>query len=215
MRCKAAFPQLPAGKAPEDLYLALNKVKFDNAIRVESDELTYPLHIIIRYEVSLLATPNARRRKYVKPFKLQLELALVNGDISVAELPGMWREKMKSYLGVEPSNDAQGVLQDIHWSAGLIGYFPTYSLGAMMAVQLFEAAKKSIPNLEAEIAAGNFKGLREWLKEKVHSKGSLYASADELMISATGEPLRPSVFLAYLKQKYSSIYKLGLPPPVK
>ena len=156
-------------------------------IRVEADELSYPLHVILRYE---------------------LETALLAGSISVAELPAAWNAKMKSYLGVEPENDAQGVLQDVHWSAGAIGYFPTYSLGAMMAVQLFDSARADLPTLDTDIAAGRFAPLREWLRAKVHSKGSLLPTADELMVSATGSPLKPAVFLDFLRAKYSAIYKL-------
>ncbi len=186
-RLRAAFPSIPADKTPADLYAALNRVSTRSLIRVESDELSYPLHIILRYE---------------------LESALLAGSITVEDLPKLWNDKMRSYLGCTPDNDAQGVLQDVHWSAGAIGYFPTYTLGAMMAVQLFAAAKKELPTLDADLEAGRFAGLREWLRVKVHALGSLHPTADELMISATGEPLRPEVFLAFLREKYTEIYKL-------
>jgi carboxypeptidase Taq len=183
----AAFPAFPKDKTAKQLYEAMNTVTPRSLIRVEADELNYPLHIILRYE---------------------LESALVKGTIAVEDLPRLWNERMQSYLGVTPDSDAQGVLQDVHWSAGAFGYFPTYSLGAMMAVQLFEAAKKDMPTLDADIAAGRFSPLREWLRVKIHSKGSLYPTLDELLIAATGEPLRPEVFLAHLERKYKALYKL-------
>lgn len=178
-RLHAAFPgALPAEKTAEDLYAAINKVRESSLIRVEADELTYPLHVILRYE---------------------LEAALLRGEIAVEDLPALWDAKMQEYLGVTPANAAQGVLQDVHWSAGALGYFPTYLLGAMMAVQVFQAAARALPTLDADIAAGRFGGLKTWLNEKLHSKGSLYPSADELMIAVTGEPLRPAVYLAHMK----------------
>jgi Zn-dependent M32 family carboxypeptidase len=131
-RLRARFPQLPADKTADDLYAALNKVSMKSLIRVESDELNYPLHIILRYE---------------------LESALLAGSVRVEQLPALWNEKMAAYLGVTPDTDAQGVLQDVHWSAGAIGYFPTYSLGAMMACQIFAAAKRDMPALDDDLAA--------------------------------------------------------------
>ena len=187
-KLRAYFPdQVPEDKTAEDLYRALNVVNTRSLIRVEADELSYPLHVILRYE---------------------LETALLAGTISLEELPAKWNAKMESYLGVTPPDDAQGVLQDVHWSAGAVGYFPTYSCGAMMAVQLFDAARADLPELDADIAAGRFAPLREWLRLKVHSKGSLLPTADELMVSATGSPLRPAVFLDFLRTKYRSIYQL-------
>jgi carboxypeptidase Taq len=188
-KLRATFPgQIPDDKTPEDLYRALNVVSTRSLIRVESDELSYPLHVILRYE---------------------LETALLAGTISVEELPAAWNAKMKEYLGVEPENDAQGVLQDVHWSAGAIGYFPSYSLGAMMAVQLFDSARTDLPTLDADISAGRFAPLREWLRAKVHCKGSLLPTADELMVSATGSPLKPAIYLNFMRAKYSDIYALS------
>jgi carboxypeptidase Taq len=181
------FPQLPKEQTPEDLYAALNIIKEPSMIRVESDEVTYPLHIILRYE---------------------LEKALVEGSIEVKDLPRLWNEKMKEYLGCEPESDARGVLQDVHWSAGLFGYFPTYSLGAMYATQIFKAAEKELPGLADDIAAGKFERLKGWLNEKIHKVGSLPTSGDELMVAVTGAPLQPQVFLDYLKDKYSALYQL-------
>ena len=186
-KLQAAFPSFPKDKTAKQLYEAINTVSTKSLIRVEADECNYPLHIILRYE---------------------LESGLVKGDLAVEDLPRLWNERMQAYLGVTPDSDAQGVLQDVHWSAGAFGYFPTYSLGAMMAVQLFETAKKDMPTLDADIAAGRFAPLREWLRVKIHSKGSLYPTLDELLIAATGEPLRPEVFLAHLERKYRDIYQL-------
>eukprot|EP00808_Paulinella_micropora_P015063 g23630.t1 len=186
-KLQAAFPQLNRSKTPHDLYVALNKISTDRLIRVEADEVTYPLHILLRYE---------------------LESGLIRGKIKVDDLPDLWRKKMHSYLGVHPPSDAQGVLQDVHWPSGAFGYFPSYSLGAMMAVQIYQAAHQAMPTLEQDIAKGNFKPLREWLRVNIHQKGSLYPSADELLTHATGQPLKPEIFLAYLRKKYSHIYKL-------
>jgi carboxypeptidase Taq len=182
------FSQIPADKTPEDLYRALNIVSSRSLIRVEADELSYPLHVILRYE---------------------LEAPLLRGDLSLDALPGAWNAKMQAYLGVTPADDAQGVLQDVHWSSGAVGYFPTYTLGAMMAVQLYEAAQAELLGLDGDIAAGRFGRLRDWLRAKVHSKGSLLPSADALLRSATGRELEPTVFLGHLRRKYAELY--GLP----
>ncbi len=186
-RLREAFPQLPAGRTADELYAALNRVATRSAIRVEADELNYPLHVVLRYE---------------------LESGLLRGDVKVEDLPRLWNTKMKEYLGVDVQNDAEGVLQDVHWSAGAIGYFPSYSLGAMMAVQIFAAARRNLPTLDADLAAGSFGGLKGWLNTHVHALGSLHGDADALMTAATGEPLRPKYFLDYLRDKYSAIYKL-------
>jgi len=185
-KIRAHFPEFP-DRSPEDLYAAVNVMKHPSYIRVESDEVTYPMHIILRYEI---------------------ERGLLDGSIKVDDVPAVWNAKMKEYLGVTPDNDAQGCLQDVHWSAGLFGYFPTYSLGAMYACQIYKHAATQIPNLEEEIAKGNFKPLKEWLNEKLHKLGSLHPSGDDLMTAVTGGPLDPAVFLGYLKDKYSKLYSL-------
>lgn len=188
-KLRETFPgAFDESKTPEDLYKAMNIVKVPSLIRVESDEVTYPMHIILRFEI---------------------EKALIEGEIDVDDVPKIWNEKMQKYLGVTPESDAKGCLQDVHWSAGLFGYFPTYTLGAMSAVQIFDTAKKDLPNLESDISEGNFAPLKAWLNEKVHSLGSLYPTADDLLVAVTGEPLDPSIFLDYLKTKYSKIYKLA------
>ena len=128
--------------------------------------------------------------------------------IRVEDVPAVWNHKMQQYLGVTPPDDASGCLQDIHWAGGAMGYFPTYTLGAMYATQIYECAKEQIPDLEGSIAGGDFSPLRLWLNEKIHRVGSLYASGDELMVAVTGKPLDPQVYLAYLRKKYTEIYKL-------
>jgi len=184
----SAFPgAFPPEKRPEDLYAALNVVRVPSLIRVEADEVTYPMHIILRFEI---------------------ETGLIDGSINVDDVPTLWSQKMQEYLGVTPSNDAEGCLQDMHWSAGLAGYFPTYSLGAMMAVQFFAAAEAELPNLGESLAKGDFAPLRTWLREKVHKVGSLHPTADDLLIAVTGKPLDPELFIDYLRKKYSELYKL-------
>ena len=143
-------------------------------IRVDADEVTYPLHIILRY---------------------RLEQALLAGDLEVADLPGAWNEGMRELLGVVPPDDREGVLQDIHWPAGAFGYFPCYTLGAIMAAQLFEALSRPSPDLPAQIADGDFRPLLAWLRANVHEQGSLL-DTQELLARATGRPLEPQPFLA-------------------
>ncbi|KAG2487712.1 hypothetical protein HYH03_013711 [Edaphochlamys debaryana] len=184
---KERFPDKFGAASAEQLYEGENKIAQPSLIRVESDEVTYPLHIILRYE---------------------LERGLMDGSVNVDDIPKLWNERMEAYLGDRPPSDAMGCLQDVHWSAGLFGYFPTYSLGAMYATQIYAAASKAIPDLEAKIQAGDFKPLKAWLNEQIHSLGSLHASGDELMTHVTGGPLDPSVFLAYLTKKYTDLYKL-------
>lgn len=185
-KLRETFPDFGPGKTAKDLYAAINTVRDPSFIRVESDEVTYPLHIIIRYEI---------------------ERQLVEGSLRVEDVPGAWNAKMQEYLGCTPEDDAQGCLQDVHWGAGLFGYFPTYTLGAMYAAQIFFAANKELPNLKSDIAQGKFTELREWLREKVHKRGSLPASGDDLMIAVTGEPLNVQVFLDYLRTKYRALYQ--------
>jgi len=180
------FPQLDKNATAEQFWRAINTVKPD-FIRVEADELTYPLHIVIRYEI---------------------ERGLMSGTIAVDDLPTIWNNKMKEYLGIVPENDAKGVLQDTHWSSGSFGYFPTYTLGAIYACQFFKKAEKEIPNLSELIKAGNFKPLKEWLNTNIHHKGSLIPSGDLLTKEVTGEGLNPTIFINYLTEKYSKIYGL-------
>jgi len=171
---------------PEDFYRAVNIVK-PSLIRVDADEVTYPLHVIVRFE---------------------LERALFDGSIDMAELPKAWDDKMEAYLGVRPPSNKEGVLQDVHWSGGAFGYFPSYSLGAMIATQLFDKAKEDIADLEGKIAKGQFLELKTWLNTNVHESGSTHPSADELLEAVTGSKLKPEIFVRYLNSKYTDIYGL-------
>ncbi len=179
------FPENFKNVSTEDFYKAMNIVK-PSLIRTSADELTYHFHILIRFEI---------------------EKALIQGSIEVKDLPDYWNEKYKEYLGVEVPNDAQGVLQDIHWSHGSFGYFPTYSLGSFYAAQFFAQALKEIPELESEIEKGNTKPLLDWLREKVHIHGKYYTAA-ELCLFITGEKLNFNYFMAYATKKYSRLYHL-------
>jgi carboxypeptidase Taq len=170
----------------DDFYFAINDVR-PSLIRTEADEVTYNLHVLVRFE---------------------LEQALLDGEVKVAELPGAWNEKYRNYLGIEPPNDADGVLQDVHWSAGLFGYFPTYSLGNLYAAQLFAQALNELGDLEAAFRQGQFRPLRDWLQSKVHSQGRRYPAA-ELVQRITGEPLSPKVLMSYLRGKFGPLYGLN------
>mmetsp|Transcript_14162 Transcript_14162/g.36692 ORF Transcript_14162/g.36692 Transcript_14162/m.36692 type:complete len:567 (+) Transcript_14162:1-1701(+) len=183
----ATFPAMLEGRSQADLYAAMNVMNEKSMIRVESDEITYPLHIILRYE---------------------LEKGLIEGSIEVKDLPKLWNEKMAEYLGCEPASDAEGVLQDVHWSAGAFGYFPTYSLGAMAACQIYKEAARCLPSLQDDIAAGNFEPLKTWLNQNIHEVGSLYATGDDLLKAVTGSKLDPQVYLNHLTSKYSVAYGL-------
>ncbi len=149
-------------------------------IRVDADEVTYPAHVILRY---------------------RLEKALIGGEMQVADIPAAWNEGMVRLLGIRPPDDRRGCLQDIHWYDGAFGYFPTYTLGAMTAAQLFDAAARAVPDLPASIGRGDFRPLLGWLREAVHGQASRHTT-DELLISATGRSLDPSVFKAHLRQRY-------------
>jgi carboxypeptidase Taq len=184
---KREFPKEFEGVTEAQLHASFNIVKNPSVIRVEADELTYPLHILLRTE---------------------LEIGLMRGSIDVDDLPKLWNEKMKSYLNVDVEDDTRGVLQDVHWSSGAFGYFPTYLLGAMYACQIYETAKKALPTLEHDIAIGKFAPLREWLRVEVHDRGSEFDSADELLMKVTGKPLDADAFTSYLTTKYTKLYGL-------
>ena len=170
----------------EDAYEAVNQVHEDNLIRVEADELTYHLHVVVRFEI---------------------ERDLVRGDLAVEDVPEVWNDKYEEYLGIRPETDSEGCLQDIHWSHGNFGYFPTYSLGSVMAAQLFAAADRDIDDLDAKIAAGEFGDLRDWLGENVHRHGSRYET-NELVERATGAELSADAFTDYVDAKYGELYDL-------
>jgi Zn-dependent M32 family carboxypeptidase len=152
--------------------------------------------------------------------RFELEQALLDGSLAPADLPHAWNAKMKSLLNVEvvksgegreggrEGGNAKGCLQDVHWAVGALGYFPSYTLGAMMAAQLWVSAERAIPSLSAEIGRGNFQKLREWLRREVHVRGSVFTSMDELLRTVTGEPLNPEYFVMYLKRKYGELYSM-------
>lgn len=171
---------------PEQLWKSINRVKEENLIRVEADEVSYHLHIYLRYS---------------------LERKLINGEIEVEELPERWNNRMEELLGLRPENDVEGVLQDIHWYQGSIGYFTTYSLGSILSAQIYEAMEEEIEGLDEKIKKGDFEELKKWLKENIHSKGCLYETEDLLEL-ATGEKLNPDYFLDYIEDKYGKIYNL-------
>lgn len=149
-------------------------------IRVDADEITYPLHIILRY---------------------RLEKEILAGDVTTKELPGVWNDMMQELVGITPPDDADGVMQDTHWPSGLFGYFPTYSLGAMTAAQLFQSAKKSDPNILPSLGEGDFTPLFAWLNENIREQGSLY-TPDELIKRASGVPLSADAFKSHLQERY-------------
>ncbi|TWU60619.1 Thermostable carboxypeptidase 1 [Rubripirellula tenax] len=180
---KATFaPQLNDATL-DDFYFAVNTVR-PSLIRVEADEATYNLHIIIRFD---------------------LERQLVDGSLSVADLPEAWNDRYESDLGIRPPSHADGILQDVHWSAGLIGYFPTYTLGNLASAQLYDAAAESIGDLEANFAQGNFRPLLDWLIENVHRHGRCF-SGNELVRRATGKPLSADALVGYLRNKLVPLY---------
>lgn len=180
------FPQALGDVPLGDFHFAINDVR-PSLIRIEADEATYNLHILIRFE---------------------LELLLISGELKVADLPGAWNEKYQKTLGIVPPDDVQGVMQDIHWSAGLFGYFPTYALGNLYAAQFFAKADAELGGLEAHHARGEFGPLRQWLGEKIHRQGQRY-SATDLVERVTGRPLSPTPWIELLRKRLSPLYGLG------
>ena len=168
----------------DELYRAVNKVE-PSFIRTEADELTYSLHIMIRYEI---------------------EKGIINGELSIDELPEIWNKKMEEYLGVVPSNDSEGVLQDVHWACGLIGYFPSYALGNVYAAQLYHKMKEDM-DVDVLLEAGKLDRIKGWLRDRIHIYGKL-RETNELIKEITGEELEPKYYIEYLKEKYSKIYNL-------
>ncbi len=178
------FPQF-RDASPDALYRACNVVA-PSLIRVEADEVTYNLHIMLRFEI---------------------EVGLVDGTIRVAELPERWNQAMRDYLGIVPPNNALGVLQDVHWSLGYMGYFPSYMLGNLYAAQMLPAIRKSLPSLDDDLRRGDMKPLLGWLRENVHQHGAAF-EPDELIRRVTGQPLDAAHFVRYVKDKYRDIYEL-------
>ena len=185
-RLRERFPLSLRDVELDGFIRAINVVR-PTLIRVEADEVTYCLHVILRFE---------------------LELALIDGTLDTAELPAAWAAKMKQFLGIDVPDDLHGVLQDIHWSEGIIGYFPTYAVGNVLAAQLWDVAQDEIPGLDDEIARGELGALRVWLREKIHRHGRLL-TPPELIEQAVGGPLDPAPMLAHLRAKYGALY--GLP----
>ena len=165
--------------ADEELYLYFNNVKADY-IRVDADEVTYNLHIALRYEI---------------------EKKIFGDEISVSEIPEYWNDRMEHLLGVRPTNDSQGVLQDTHWSSGLFGYFPTYTLGNLISAIIASKMRKDLENYEEEIRRGNFQSIREWLRLKIHQYGSVYAPKT-LLKNNLNEGYNPDYFVSYIETKY-------------
>jgi len=180
---KKTFPEQFRDVDLHTWYMHVNRIK-PSFIRVEADELTYCLHVILRFE---------------------LELDLIDGEIKVSELPEFWNEKMNESLGVIPKNDKEGVLQDMHWSGGSFGYFPTYAIGTIYASQLFKQLSGEKPEITGEIEQGDFTSIIAWLREHVHKYGCLM-TADEIIKNTCGEGLNSKIFIEYLKDKYCSLY---------
>ena len=171
--------------SPEQIHQAINRVE-RSFIRVEADECTYNLHVILRFEI---------------------ELALIEGDLQVSDIPELWNTKIKRYLGLDVPNDALGCLQDIHWSHGAFGYFPTYALGNLYAAQMFEKILEDIPDLWGQVEQGEFDPLLSWLRAKVHRIGRRRL-ASQMIEDITGSPLSHEPYLRYLETKYGEIYSL-------
>jgi carboxypeptidase Taq len=172
---------LPGGFShvdPEGLYRAVNTVQ-PSLIRIEADETTYNLHVILRFE---------------------LELAMIEGTLAVDDVPAAWDEGMHRLLGLEVPGPVEGVLQDIHWSSGLIGYFPTYTIGNLMAAQLWQVVRRDLPDLDEQLARGDFAPLRDWLGEHVHRPGRTYEPR-ELLRRITGEELQVAPLVSYLRAR--------------
>jgi carboxypeptidase Taq len=185
-QAQQVFPSLD-GVNLSAFHLAVNEVRPD-LIRTEADEVTYNLHVLLRFE---------------------LERALIQGDLQVADLPGAWNEKMQAFLGLTPPNHAQGVMQDVHWSGGHLGYFPTYTLGNLYAAQFFAKATRDLGDLSKNFATGDFAPLLQWLRDKIHSQGKRYRPR-ELVRAVTGEDLNPGYLIDYLTKKFRGLYDLKL-----
>merc|ERR1712232_631640 len=170
----------------EDVYGAVNAAT-KSLIRVESDELTYPLHVILRYNI---------------------EMDVIGGKLAVEDIPERWNRDMKELLDVDVPSDDRGALQDVHWSALAFGYFPTYLIGAIAAAQLYHYCQQDVPDLEGKVENGQFGEIKDWLTSKVRRHGRLYNSLDDLLEDQLGEPLNPKYFIDYLTEKYTDLYRL-------
>jgi carboxypeptidase Taq len=182
---RRAFPEALTGVGLDAFVFAVNDVR-PSLIRVDADEATYNLHILLRFE---------------------LERALIDGDLAVVDLPTAWADGMERLLGIRPPDDARGCLQDVHWSGGSFGYFPTYTLGNLYAAQFFAKAQTDLGDLAAQFRRGEFLPLRAWLNRAIHREGQRYRAAD-LVVAVTGEPLNPGHLLRHLTEKFEALYGL-------
>ena len=183
---QAHFPEALGNSTAEDFYRAINKTQ-PSLIRVEADELTYNFHIILRFE---------------------LEQAMLNGDLPVAELPAAWNDKMRDLIGITPPNDKEGCLQDVHWSRPGFGYFPTYALGNLYGTQFFETAIGQNPAIVEELSQGKTTSLLAWLRENIHQYGKKFTPG-ELVQRVTGQPLSHEAFMRYVRAKFGELYRLN------
>ncbi len=181
-KAQSMFPKALKDVTLDQFHSAVNDVK-PSYIRVEADEATYNLHILLRFE---------------------MESAFFNGDIKVADVPAIWNEKFEKYFGIKPPNDKEGCLQDVHWSAGLIGYFPTYTLGNLYAAQFFAKAGEDLGDLDSQFAEGDFSQLHDWLRKNIHQHGQRYR-AEDLVKKVTGKPLSHQPLMDYLNAKLSEL----------
>lgn len=178
------FPRQLGGVTLEEFYRAINK-SVPSLIRTEADELTYPFHVMIRYEI---------------------EKMIFQGEVSVEELPAVWNRKYREYLGVVPDSDTVGILQDMHWAGGDFGYFPSYALGSAIAAQIYHHIKTVMP-LEEYLEKGDLAPVREYLKEHIHRYGGA-KNTQELLLAMTGEVFNPDYYIGYLTEKYTELYQL-------
>jgi carboxypeptidase Taq len=178
-RLQSLFPEELGSVDVETFYASVNTVE-PSLIRIHADEVTYNMHVILRFE---------------------LEQDLIGGKVDVRSLPEEWNRRMDEYLGVEVPDDAHGVLQDVHWSGGAIGYFPTYTLGNVMSLQIWERVREDLPDLDERIERGDFAALREWLGEKLHRHGRKF-SPTETLARVAGGPIETGPYLRYLKEKH-------------
>lgn len=182
---RETFPSQLGNVDLDTYYKGINKVE-PSLVRVESDEATYNLHIMLRME---------------------LEIEMMEGNLAVRDLPQAWNQRLKDYLGIEPKNVSEGVLQDVHWSGGMIGYFPTYALGNLISAQWWKALHTAIPNLDDQMEQGNFSELLNWLRTNIHQHGAKF-EPQELVKQITGSPIDPQPYIEYLNGKYKSIYNI-------
>ncbi|MCG8549010.1 MAG: carboxypeptidase M32, partial [Desulfobacterales bacterium] len=183
-KLQSHFPEQLKDTTLDDFYAGINKVE-NSLIRTAADELTYSLHIIIRYEI---------------------EKAIINNEVTIDELPELWNRKVKEYLGLDVPNDALGILQDIHWSCGAFGYFPTYSIGSAYASQFAHYLNEAV-DVDGDLEKGDYKHVNEWLHKHIHIYGSLN-TPEQIIKNATGKRFDSKYYVDYLTNKYKSLYNL-------